>query len=663
MRDQMNGTTIAGRYRIVDTLGQGGLGTVFKALDMRVSRIVALKVLRSEFVSDSHLGSLIKECEVLASLSHPNIIKAYECAKTGDMVYIALEYVEGRSLAQILAEGKPLDLDAAVGIVRQVGTALDYAHRRNFVHRDVKPANILISEDGRVLLSDFGLAQPLGASGLTEFRTILGTPAYMSPEQATGKLLDARSDVYSLGVVLYQSLTGRFPFSGNSTGAILKNLVESDPPRPSTFNAIIDRGLEDTVLKALEKDPERRFSSMHLFVEALSLFEARLGTQEVLNLTNITKVSVDEAETEEIIYLDDEDTPDSSTLLTNLKDLVGGATTKDVLAGGGAATDLFRAARVLGRQVEATGSAGGTAKLGSTPLPLPALPAEATQVPRRLARLRRPAKTQRSLWIAASIITVLLGTILVLEATMRRYYLPFVVFTVGAMLFLTYRLVIARLRRDSVMTGDGPLEKVVHGRAGRQTHEERPDAEEDSTATAVGLPDRTGSRTSDIYGASESFSQFLAASPTTETTPHVTLSLSSAQIQLPEPSALAWLLVLNGGLRGRQFRLSDTFTIGRSSENDFSLIMDSSISRQHARIALEDSRFYIYDLGSKRGTTVNGESVERKELRDRDEIRIGAHALLFISAVSSADLTLEAKRRLQDFDTLWEELARSVRHD
>jgi serine/threonine protein kinase len=529
---EISGTTIAGRYRILDTLGQGGRGTVYMALDLRVSRVVALKLLR--FVSNSESARLIREFTVLASLSHPNIVKAYDCGKADDLDYIALEYVEGRSLARILVEEKPLDLDAALGVVCQVGRALEYAHENGVVHRDVKPANILISNHGRVLLSDFGLARPFRESGLTEIGTIVGTPRYMSPEQATGRCLDPRSDVFSLGVVLYQSLTGRYPFSGESTGAVLKNLVESDPPQPSTFNAVIDPSLQNVVLKALAKDPERRFLSMHLFMEALGSMGFRaVGSKEVLNLARMGNDSSDEQDPTETI--DDEDVPDSSAVVTYSKKSSAGAEADDV--------------------------EGGNESV---------LPAQAEG--RRMLTTR---------------------------ASMR-----------------------------------------------------------DSFSALFGLRDA-----GNVNNAAEPANQFLEASPTTETTPHITLPLSSFQIHPTEPTALAWLLVLNGVLRGRQFRLRDTFTIGRFHRQDLSLEMDPSVSRHHAVIRLEDGRFFICDVGAKFGTKVNGVSVERKELQDRDEIRIGSHALLFISAVSPADLTLEAKRRLQSFDSLWEGLVQSVRHD
>jgi serine/threonine protein kinase len=631
MRDEVIGTTIAGRYRLIEILGQGGLGTVYKALDTRVSRRVALKVLRSEVVGGKELGNLIEEFKVHRLLTHPNIVRTYECFKAGDLVFIALEYVDGRSLAQILRAEKPLDINVTLGIVCQVATALDFAHRNNVVHRDVKPANILISESGRVLLSDFGLARPSGEPGLTESGTIVGTPAYMSPEQAKGKILDPRSDVFSLGVVLYQSLTGRHPFPGESAAGILKSLAESDPRPPRAFNALIDPRLQEVVLKALAKEPENRFASMHLFEEALRLFKPPLRTH--LNLANIPKDSHDEAATATIALSPHEGTRAPSTGVVSL---VNGSAADDSLA-------MLMSGRI--RHESATGFGD----------PLPALSAGIEQAP----RMARPARMRGRLWIAAVAGTVLLSAYLALETKIRiRGNAPALLiapFVVGVTLFLIYRFLTARVRRGR--GSDNPLAEVFDDhRGGLQTHAER-------RGDQVGEDRLSAGGTSDVSSSTEPVSQFLATSPTTETTPHVRLPLSSPQIQLTEPSALAWLLVLNGELRGRQFRLADTFTIGRSPARDLSLIVDSSVSRLHARIALENGGFCIYDLGSKTGTKVNGESVKQKELRDRDEIRIGAHALLFISAVGPADLTLEAKQRLQDFDVTWEGLVRSVRND
>jgi hypothetical protein len=272
MRDEPIGETFAWRYRILEILGQGGMGTVYKALDTRLQRLVALKVL--QFAPDAESKQrFLTEAEALARLSHPNIPQVYDFGDADGLLYLAVEYVEGRSLRQIMPEGKPLNPDYpdyAAEIIRHVGTALSYAHQRGVIHRDVKPSNILIS-NGRVLLTDFGLAIAPGASTLTAGGTIAGTPAYMSPEQAMGKPVDARSDIFSLGVVFYELLAGRKPFCGDSPAETLRQIVEQEPGPPKLRHSSgRSNSLVNIVLKSLAKAPEQRYQTADEFVSALA---------------------------------------------------------------------------------------------------------------------------------------------------------------------------------------------------------------------------------------------------------------------------------------------------------------------------------------------------------------------------------------------------------
>ena len=262
------GELIARRYRVLETIGRGGLGTVYKALDMRFNRVVAVKVLHhsSNAASKEQLGL---EADALARLSHPNIVQVYEVGETQDLVYLVEDYIEGPTLSQLLVDGKPLDWVYTVELIRRVGTALAHAHHDGIIHRDVKPTNIIISNEGRVLLLDFGLAISPGAPTLTRIGTVVGTSAYMSPEQVLGKPVDARSDLFSLGVVFYELLTGRRPFSADSVSESIRNVIEKTPVRPRDIEQSVPNMIDEIVLKSLAKEPDQRFQSVNEFLSTL----------------------------------------------------------------------------------------------------------------------------------------------------------------------------------------------------------------------------------------------------------------------------------------------------------------------------------------------------------------------------------------------------------
>ena len=237
-----------------ELLGNGVHGTVYKVLDTRLQRLVALKILHSA-LNDGARQLFLMEAVALVLLKHPNILEVYDAYQAETFVYQTFEYVEGRTLGQIMADDKPLDPAYAIEIVRQVGAGFEYAHLHGVIHRDVKPSNILISNDGRVLLADFGLAIAPGAPTLTQSGTIAGTPAYMSPEQVMGKPVDGRSDIFSLGVVFYELLTGRKPFSAESTAKLFSKVVEEEPASPRQLDPSVPASINETVLKSLAKEP------------------------------------------------------------------------------------------------------------------------------------------------------------------------------------------------------------------------------------------------------------------------------------------------------------------------------------------------------------------------------------------------------------------------
>jgi len=469
MNDDFIGQAIANRYRIIEQIGTRGTGAVYKALDARLQRIVAVKILHSRsddeseqrFITDARVAA-----RLLQLLRHPNIVGIFDLGKAEGLVYVVLEYIEGGTLAQAIARGQSFDINHAIEIIHRIGGALEYAHQHGLVHRDVKPSNILISTDGRVLLSDFELAVELGASTRDDRGRISGTPHYMSPEQAMGERVDARSDIFSLGVVAYEVVTGIRAFPRASVADTLRNVVERTPVLPHRLNAKVSSAVSKVISKAMEKDPAHRFQTMAAFLNALQK----------------TKGS--------------SDAPDTAELL--------------------AAPFAFADTH--------------------------------------------PAPAENA---AISVST----------------------------------------DQDETSTGLTPYEPV-----------------------------RVRKRNSKEY-----------------------------------PSAIAWLVALDTlrqshDERPHQFRLADTVTIGRDTDNDI-VFFDYEVWHHHARISLQEGRFYITDLNSSRGTFVNDVRVERCELHDRDVIRIGERTLLFTQTVGPQDFNIEAERRLQEFDAIWDQLIRSAHND
>jgi len=261
------GEIFAGSYRILDVIGKGGMGTVYRALDQRFDHVVAIKMFPRYFAKDStYIERFKREALIMSKLSHPGIVKLYDVGEIDGQTYIVMEYVEGQSLAEIMASHKPLEVAYAIAIVRQVGEALSYIHRAGIIHRDLKPSNILISPNGRAVLTDFGLAMPANVSSLTEVGTIMGSPGYMSPEQVKGEPLSIHSDIFSLGAVLYELLTGRKPFSGDTTFEHFDKIVNAPPPPLRSFNPAVPREVEKIVLKTLAKKPEERYRDVDAFI-------------------------------------------------------------------------------------------------------------------------------------------------------------------------------------------------------------------------------------------------------------------------------------------------------------------------------------------------------------------------------------------------------------
>ena len=251
------------RYEVLRRIARGGMAEVFLARDLLLDRPVALKVLFREFAVDpSFVERFLREAQSAANLSHPNIVGVYDSGESSGTYFIVMEYIEGRSLAQIIRDDGPLSPDRAADVATDVASALGFAHRNGVVHRDVKPGNVLISPTGQVKVTDFGIARAVSTQeNLTQTGTVMGTATYFSPEQARGEPVDPRSDVYSLGIVLYEMLTGQPPFAGDSPVAVAYKHVQETPVPPRQLNPSLPGSLEAVTLKALAKNPANRYAS------------------------------------------------------------------------------------------------------------------------------------------------------------------------------------------------------------------------------------------------------------------------------------------------------------------------------------------------------------------------------------------------------------------
>jgi serine/threonine-protein kinase len=252
--------TLAGRYRLVEVIGRGGMSTVYRAVDAKLRRTVAVKVL-SPALADADPVSLARferEAQAAAGLAHPSIVAVYDTAVDGDIRFIVMEYVPGHSLDEVLRSDGRLEPAHAVYIAEQVASALAVAHGAGIVHRDIKPGNVMVTDDGAVKVLDFGIARAVDGSTLTHTSSVVGTAAYMSPEQAAGRRADDRADIYSLGCLLYTMLTGGPPFTGEVSAAVLGQHLHAEPPSPRDANPEVPPALDALVMQMLAKDPDAR---------------------------------------------------------------------------------------------------------------------------------------------------------------------------------------------------------------------------------------------------------------------------------------------------------------------------------------------------------------------------------------------------------------------
>jgi len=277
----VKGTTFAGRYEIIEELGRGGMGVVYKAHDTKLKRGVALKFLPQELTHISEIKErFIREAQAAAALDHPNICTVYEFDETEDKTFISMAYIEGQSLKNKI-DSSPIELDEALEIAIQTAEGLEEAHKKGVVHRDIKSANIMVDERNQAKIMDFGLARVTGTTMVTQEGMMMGTIAYMSPEQARGEVVDFRTDIWSFGVVLYEMFSGQLPFKGEHDQAVVYSILNERPNRLTDLRSEIPVSIEQVIDKAMEKDPENRYQHIAELLDDLRSISAGIVPEEI----------------------------------------------------------------------------------------------------------------------------------------------------------------------------------------------------------------------------------------------------------------------------------------------------------------------------------------------------------------------------------------------
>ena len=323
----LNGKRISDRYKILRMIGGGGMANVYLARDMILDRDVALKILRMDFSNDEEfIRRFHREAQSATSLAHPNIVSIYDVGEEGDIYYIVMEYVDGMTLKQYIQAYSPIPVEKALDIMKQVTSAVSHAHQNHIVHRDIKPHNILIDHNGKVKITDFGIAMALSATSITQTNSVLGSVHYLSPEQARGGMANKKSDIYSLGIVMFELITGRLPFSGESAVSIALKHLQSETPSPSRWNPSIPQSVENIILKATAKDQFHRYASVEEMEEDI---ETALNPER-LNESKFTVPNDDDVTkaipiiTNDELFQDHDETKimpvDENTVLVNSSD-------------------------------------------------------------------------------------------------------------------------------------------------------------------------------------------------------------------------------------------------------------------------------------------------------------------------------------------------------
>ena len=296
----MGATVLGNRYEILRKIGDGGMAFVYQARDKLLNRIVAVKVLRPEFVDDQEfLVKFKREAEAVASLSHPNIVNVYDVGEDGKVHYIVMEYVDGQNLKEIIQDEGRLEEYTALDIAKQIARALSAAHRNGIIHRDIKPHNILISKDGRqVKVADFGIAKAVSSSTMTNMGSVIGSVHYISPEQAKGKHLTSNADLYSLGIVLYEMIIGRVPFSGDSPISIALKHINEDIAFTEEDKINIPNSVRTIISKMTQKEPANRYQTAEELIEDIEFVERNIDLPYIKDYNNFATTDLDRRDPE-----------------------------------------------------------------------------------------------------------------------------------------------------------------------------------------------------------------------------------------------------------------------------------------------------------------------------------------------------------------------------
>ncbi|MFJ8068794.1 Stk1 family PASTA domain-containing Ser/Thr kinase [Peribacillus sp. NPDC096447] len=333
------GRRINGRYKLIEMVGGGGMANVYLARDMILDRDVALKILRMDFNNDEEfIKRFNREAQSATSLAHPNIVSIYDVGEEDSIYYIVMEYVDGFTLKQYIQKYYPIPVDEALDIMRQITAAISHAHHNGIIHRDIKPQNILIDKEGTVKITDFGIALALSATNITQTNAVLGSVHYLSPEQARGGMANKKSDIYSLGIVMFELLTGRLPFSGESAVSIALKHLQSETPSPKRWNSEIPQSVENIILKATAKDSYYRYESVDSMEDDIrtslnpersnelpfAIPEDHDATKAIPVITDDQLSSVDETiirgpEKNTLVYADDEESDSEAESKSNKK--------------------------------------------------------------------------------------------------------------------------------------------------------------------------------------------------------------------------------------------------------------------------------------------------------------------------------------------------------
>jgi eukaryotic-like serine/threonine-protein kinase len=283
------GETVADRYELEELVGTGGMSSVFRAHDRMLDRKVAIKVLHPQYTDDDdYVERFRREARAVARLSHPNIVTVIDRGEEDDRQFIVFEYVDGENLKELVERSGAMPVETAVSLAHQIARALAFAHEQGLVHRDVKPQNVLLNGDGRAKVTDFGIARSMDVQhGMTQTGTVLGTSDYIAPEQAQGQPVNAQTDVYSLGVVLYELLTGEVPFPGENFVAVAMRHINEPPPHVSERRPEVPPRLDAALQRAMAKDPADRFPSMDSFCNELAVCLQELGRRETDGATMV----------------------------------------------------------------------------------------------------------------------------------------------------------------------------------------------------------------------------------------------------------------------------------------------------------------------------------------------------------------------------------------